>query len=227
MRNNPLEILDNVQRMRSMRSSANFTPEDEGMSEPTVTRGGPSNYTENDVTIDGQGDAFWGDSFASQQGRATANADANQGRALHALRQAADERRQQEVLDTQAEDTDFASNGMSRAIEHDRVSDFNSEAAAERGFMPWAERAGERDFGRTMEKADAQYGNPARIAGQANVASINAQGAASRGVEAARARVPSTDPIEALQAAIRKRFEAGYPIDPADIETLKQALGQR
>lgn len=215
----PLDIL------RALKSSVNFTPQLAGDVDP---------YGEGDADADNLGlptdpggmrlpggDPFYGDSFASQQGRHAAMVGADQDLALAGLRKAADQARLTRGEDARAAAADTSQYGLDRALTQANItnaaSDVLSEGEARRGFLPWATQAGERDFGRAQSLADTRYLQPALVRAEGDItsANVNAQGR----VNAARAAKEPGDPMDALYEALLKQIGGGAAV-PEDLTSV-------
>ncbi|HEX7048585.1 MAG TPA: hypothetical protein VF188_00100 [Longimicrobiales bacterium] len=73
-----------------------------------------------------------------------------------------------------ADEADLASGrperiAMLRAALNNRVADVNSEAAAGRSFLPFAEQRRAQDMADAIQRAETQYGYPAQIKAQADL----------------------------------------------------------
>jgi hypothetical protein len=222
---NPLSILQNLQ------SSANYTGRMGAAGRPrdpmSVEVGGPDNYTEQDMTMDNAPEPYWGDSYESQAGRRETQAEDQQSIALDALRRAADEARSQETQDLAAEDADYMAHGYDRAMAQanveGNVGDVTSENAAERSFLPWAAKAGERDFERASSQADVRYNQPAMTRAQGDIGAARATAAGRVGVEGQRQGGMA---MEALYKALDE-FQAQNKraATPEEVATFKQVYG--
>jgi len=174
------------------------------------------------------------ESYSAGQNADNAETALGAGPAIDALRAAMDEGRLQDranvqsgLADDQLVEDDFNANGRNRAVAHanvgNEVGDLNSEAKARRGFLPWGAAQNERDTESAFGLADTRYSQPARIRGQADVASAQ-MGAQGR---IGAAQMSHGNPIEALQKALHEMLAQGK--SPEELEAalpqLKQVYG--
>lgn len=145
------------------------------------------------------------------------------GPAIDALRRVADERRLQTTNDLLASDADMEAHGLQRELTRagieNQVGDVMGEGKARRGFLPWAQEANQRDMAARLQQLQLQYMAGPQIAAQGHVAAAQAE--AQGRVDAAKALHTPLDPIEALRAAVLKRFQSGFPVDPSEIASLQ------
>ena len=173
------------------------------------------------------------ESYSAGQNADSAETALGAGPAIDALRAAMDENRLQSRADVQADlsddqlvEDDFNANGRNRAVAHanvgNEVGDLNSEAKARRGFLPWGQAQNERDTEQAFGLADTRYGQPARIRGQADIASaqIGAQG------RMGAAQMRQGNPMEALYKALDEyQAKQGRAATPEEVDGFKRVYG--
>lgn len=206
----PTDILANMARLKSSPSSANM-----------------ANY---DDIFAGPAAGHVPTAFEQQTG--DANADAAEtamgaGPAIDALRHVSDEQRRQTASNLDAADEDFQQHGLERGLAHsnvrNQVADIDSEAAAHRGFLPWAESANFRDTNNARELAQTRYLLPAEIQAQGNVQGHVAEAQGRIGAaQTATQSLPQRGLMDALSAFIEKN---GHMPDDAIITRLQQLYG--
>jgi hypothetical protein len=151
------------------------------------------------------------------------------GPAVDTLRRLARAKQMQDTEDTGLDEADFFAHGLERGMTHanvqNQVGDVLSEGAARRHTLPYAASEAQDEEQRQMDLAATRYMLPAQIKAQGDLqaASMAAQGR----VGAAQAAHPQLGSVDALKAALLKRFESGYPIDPKDIAQLQTLLQQQ
>jgi hypothetical protein len=211
----PTDILANLARLKSSPSDANFANNDAIFAGPAA----------------GHVPTAW------EQQTGDENADRAEtamgaGPAIDALRHAADEQRRQVVTNADAADADYRQHGMERARMHSNVAneiaDIDSEAAAHRTYLPWAESAGNRDAGRAMAQTEARYLMPAQIAAQGNIMGHQAEaGGRLAAAQATAGSLPQRGLMDALTAIIEKTGRVPTPEEIANLRnTFMPSQGQ-
>lgn len=210
MPQSPLDILQNAARLKGMQSSTN---------------------------MDTYGDIFAGPAeghvpTAFEQQTGDANADMAEtalgaGPAINSLRDAFAEMEREKYQGADNQEADFLEHGMDRGVARANVQnqtgDMLSEGAARRSFLPFAERAGQRDAERAESLAQTRYLQPAQIQAQGNV--LGRQADAQGRIGAAQAKDASL-PTRALFDALNAFFEKkGRMPEGAELQQLKQTFG--
>jgi hypothetical protein len=188
------------------------------------------------VTQIGQldGDAFWGDSAASQVGRARYFNDADQDMAVSNLMRLTGAQRQI-GRDNQAEaDFDLANNAPNRARLQNDVGDINSERAAGRAFLPNASQVYTRGRADTRQDNYSRYQLPAEIRSDAELgaAELGRQGQEARanatlGAANAKAGDPNRELIiGGLMKAAQEQIVSGKGVNPQELAQIVNVLRQ-
>ncbi len=188
------------------------------------------------------GDPFWGDSYASQNQRASVMGADARSRAMQGLREAANFKREMGVEDILSGDydleyrapqrmglqEDLADMGARRSVPR---ADLLSEAGAARAFLPGASALHGRERRETGEDIFGRYVVPAQTQaeGELDAAGITAEGrtnAASLQAQAQVAAAQRKAMLEGLNNAIRAFIaKKGRAPQPQEVEAIRQSLG--
>lgn len=218
---NPEESLDVLRHLRPGPAPEPEMPAPGTQLGPGVTHVG---------TLDS--DPFWGDSAASQVGRARYFNDAQQGMAVDNLMRLAGAKRQIGREDRAEEDFDLENFAPTRARLQNRIGDINSEAAAGRQFMPNAGQLYLRGRNDLRQDNYMRHQLPAEIQQETalGVAELNRQGDQLRANATQNAAATRTgDPMRELMIggllkAAQEQIGAGKGFNPEELRGLLQFL---